>query len=41
MNYNVPEGSYSTDPADGTVRIRECKEMISAVRAVFPSTVTS
>ena len=31
MNYNVPEGSYSTDPADGTVRIRECKEMIQAL----------
>lgn len=31
MNYNVPEGSYSTDPADGAVRIRECKEMIQAL----------
>lgn len=31
MNYNVPEGSYSTDPSDGTVRIRECKEMIQAL----------
>ncbi len=28
LNYNVPEGSYVTDPADGAVRIRECKEMI-------------
>ncbi len=28
MNYNVPEGSYSTDPFDGAVRIRECKEMV-------------
>ena len=31
MNYNVPEGSYSTDPCDGAVRIRECKEMIQAL----------
>lgn len=27
-NYNVPEGSYSTDPFDGRVRINEFKEMI-------------
>ena len=27
-NYNLPEGSYSTDPAHGEVRIRELKEMI-------------
>ncbi len=31
INYNVPEGSYSTDPSDGAVRIRECKEMIQAL----------
>ena len=31
MNYNVPEGSYATDPSDGVVRIRECKEMIQAL----------
>ncbi|MCM1088405.1 MAG: type I pullulanase [Muribaculaceae bacterium] len=31
INYNVPEGSYATDTADGTVRIRECKEMIQAL----------
>ncbi len=31
VNYNVPEGSYATDPGDGTVRIRECKEMIQAL----------
>ena len=31
VNYNVPEGSYSTDPSDGAVRIRECKEMIQAL----------
>lgn len=31
VNYNVPEGSYATDPDHGTVRIRECKEMIQAL----------
>lgn len=31
VNFNVPEGSYATDAADGTVRIRECKEMIQAL----------
>ncbi|MDE6517258.1 MAG: type I pullulanase, partial [Acetatifactor sp.] len=31
VNYNVPEGSYATDAHDGTVRIRECKEMIQAL----------
>lgn len=30
VNYNVPEGSYSTDPFRGDVRIREMKEMIHA-----------
>ena len=36
VNYNVPEGSYSTDPAHGEVRIREMKEMIQALhRAGF------
>ncbi|MDE7261714.1 MAG: type I pullulanase, partial [Oscillospiraceae bacterium] len=33
VNYNVPEGSYATDPSDGTVRIRECKEMIQSLHA--------
>ena len=32
-NYNVPEGSYSTDPTRGEVRIRECKAMIAALHA--------
>ena len=32
-NYNVPEGSYSTDPARGEVRVRECKQMIAALHA--------
>lgn len=36
VNYNVPEGSYSTNPFEGSVRIRECKEMIQALhRAGF------
>ena len=31
LNYNVPEGSYATDPYDGMVRIKEFKEMILAL----------
>lgn len=31
LNYNVPEGSYSSDPFHGEVRIKECKEMIKAL----------
>ncbi|HKK80166.1 MAG TPA: alpha-amylase family glycosyl hydrolase, partial [Phaeodactylibacter sp.] len=31
QNYNVPEGSYATDPADGTTRIREFKTMVKAM----------
>lgn len=30
-NYDSPEGSYSTDPYDGEVRIREYKEMVMAL----------
>ncbi len=30
-NYNTPEGSYSTNPYDGNVRIREFKEMVAAL----------
>ena len=30
-NYNVPEGSYSTDPFNGEVRIREYKQMVMAL----------
>lgn len=30
-NYNVPEGSYATDPADPYVRIREFKQMVQAL----------
>ena len=32
-NYNVPEGSYSTNPYDGEVRIREYKQMVQALHA--------
>jgi len=32
-NYNVPEGSYSTDPFNGEVRIREYKQMVQALHA--------
>lgn len=32
-NYNVPEGSYSTDPYHGEVRINEMKQMIQALHA--------
>ena len=28
LNYNVPEGSYASDPHDGRVRIRELKDLI-------------
>lgn len=31
VNYNIPEGSYATDPKDGRVRIREFKEMVMAL----------
>lgn len=31
QNYNVPEGSYATDPADGATRIREFKTMVKAM----------
>jgi pullulanase len=31
LNYNVPEGSYSTNPADGSVRIKEFKRMVQAL----------
>ena len=30
-NYNVPEGSYSTNPYDGEVRVREYKQMVQAL----------
>lgn len=30
-NYNAPEGSYSTDPANPSARVREMKEMVKAL----------
>ena len=30
LNYNIPEGSYSTDPHHGEVRVREFKQLIQA-----------
>lgn len=30
-NYNVPEGTYATDPYDGAVRIREFKQMVKTL----------
>ena len=31
QNYNVPEGSYSTDPYNGEVRVQEFKQMVKAL----------
>lgn len=31
VNYNVPEGSYSTDPYNGEVRVREMKQMVQTL----------
>ncbi len=31
VNYNVPEGSYSTDPYNGAVRVNEMKRMVKAM----------
>ena len=31
VNFNVPEGSYSTDPHNGAVRVREMKQMVKAL----------
>jgi len=30
-NYNIPEGSYSTDPYQGEVRVSELKQMVSTL----------
>ena len=30
-NYNIPEGGYATDAADGHVRIKEFKQMVQAI----------
>ena len=31
VNYNVPEGSYSTDPFNGEVRVQELKQTVKAL----------
>jgi len=31
MNYSVPEGSYSTNPFDGHVRVQEFKQMVQSL----------
>ena len=31
VNYNTPEGSYSTDPYHGEVRVKEFKQMVQAL----------
>ncbi len=31
VNYNVPEGSYSTDPYNGEVRVAELKQMVQTL----------
>ena len=31
QNYNVPEGSYSTDPEDGAKRVNEYKQMVQSL----------
>lgn len=31
LNYNAPEGSYSTNPSDPSTRVREMKEMVKSL----------
>ena len=31
VNFNVPEGSYATDPYDGSVRVKEFKQMVKGL----------
>jgi len=33
LNYDAPEGSYSTNPYDGNVRIKEFKQMVQALHS--------
>ena len=40
VNYNVPEGGYSTDPYAPEVRIREFKQMVKASRRHIPTITT-
>lgn len=39
VNYNIPEGSYSTDPFKGDIRISEYKQMVSALHKAGMSVV--
>jgi len=34
LNYNTPEGWYSTDPKDGVVRIRELKQLVMSLHNI-------
>ena len=33
LHYNAPEGSYATDPYDGTVRIKELKKLVQTLHS--------
>jgi pullulanase len=33
VNYNIPEGSYSSNPADGKQRIKELKELVKTMHS--------
>ena len=39
VNYNVPEGSYSTDPYHGEVRVKEMKQMVKGLHKAGISVV--
>ena len=39
VNYNVPEGSYSTDPFHGEVRVKEMKQMVKGLHKAGISVV--
>ena len=39
VNYNVPEGSYATDPFHGEVRVKEMKQMIQGLHKAGISVV--
>ena len=39
VNYNVPEGSYSTDPFHGEVRVKEMKQMVQGLHRAGISVV--
>ena len=39
VNFNVPEGSYATNPFDGACRVRELKQLVKAVHEAGLSVV--